>query len=106
MGDTHHVGECFDSSNVVFLGNCQSVREYVDGIKKSQKGRPHPEKQVGPLNHSIDLFCIYLVVLGKQISYILHLSSSIQSCALQFRNDPKMRIYKVYEHTKSKSGSG
>ena len=47
---------------LVFFGHCQSVREYVDGIKKSQKGRPHPERQVGPLNHSIDLFCIYLVV--------------------------------------------
>lgn len=75
------------------------AREYLDDIKKSQKGRPHPDKQVPFRFLKISNTCCIDVRTFQCLRYVFS-----TSCVLQFRNNPKYRIYKVYEHTKSKSG--
>ncbi len=102
VGSNHHVWECFDSNTSVFWP--LSIRQGIRGWDQKVPERKATPRETGGSIESFYWSFLYILGCLTQI-FSLHLSS-LQSCVLQFRNDPKMRIYKVYEHTKSKSGSG
>ena len=67
------------------------AREYIQDIQKSQKGRPHPDRQAWPMH-------------GLQFWFSREFHQTPWLC--QFRNNPKYRVYKVYKLTEHKSGPG
>ena len=97
------------------------AREYIEDIKNSQKGRPHPDKKASNLDLWWQLLSISKAeatntyslqtnckkCLGLKVCMIRDLSIVIvTSPAWQFKSNPQYRIYKVFKHTARKSASG
>lgn len=96
-------------------------RQYIEDIKNSQKGRPHPDKKASNLDLWWQLLSISKAeatntyslqtnckkCLGLKVCMIRDLSIVIvTSPAWQFKSNPQYRIYKVFKHTARKSASG
>ena len=86
-------------------------REYIEKITKGQKGRAHPEKQV-PWFDDCSWASMEFQPTACQIPRVLCFQR-IQINVLfllgwiwQFRNDPNMRLYKIFQHTERKSLTG
>ena len=94
----------------VWTSTCHMRRDYIEKITRGQKGRAHPEKQVPsfddsfaseiPWNSSELLVNSHASLVSKASKSMFHF------CIWQFRNDPDMRLYKIFQHTERKSRTG